>query len=467
MLTRSPLNDPVPTPEVEYAWPGSAGYTRVTSPHNSSGSQHPALAAVPRSIAGIAEVVRYAAGSGLRVLPQATGHGAAGEVGDDTIILDTSGLAGVSIDPAARTARAGAGATWAVVNAAAQPHGLLGLAGSAPDVCISGYTFGGWVGWLVRAAGMASAALRAVDYVDGRGTIRRAATDAADPADRDALWAFRGGGGAGIAARLEFGLAAVDDLWAGYLLWPVAHLEAVVSAWAAALPRIGPALATSISVLHAPPAPPFPEALRGAPVVHLALASPHGPGQATALREALAAVPAPAADTWGAADAERLAGIHLDPPFAVPALGEGRWLGPGTPAIAAGILGLAADPGSPLALIELRDTAGPGRTAPPADGAVTAVPGPFLLHAVGLAATPGTREAAEQALGRVRRAWAPADAGRGAVSFAEGRPGDADSLAPADRERLAAIRAALDPGGVIAASRFLRDRDGTLLGTAR
>jgi FAD/FMN-containing dehydrogenase len=464
-MTRSQRTDPVPSPEVEYAWPGSAGYARATTPHNSSGSQHPALAAAPRSIQGIAEVVRYAARSGRQVLPQATGHGAAGEVGDDMIILDTSGLAGVGIDPAARTARAGAGVTWAAVNAAAQRHGLLGLAGSAPDVCVSGYTFGGGVGWLVRAAGMASAALRAVDYVDGRGTIRRAAEDAADPADRDALWAFRGAGGAGVAGRLEFGLAVVDDLWAGYLLWPAAHLEAVVSAWAAALPRIGPALATSISVLHAPPAPPFPEALRGTPVVHLALASPHGPGQASALREALAAVPPPAADTWGASDAEQLAGIHLDPPFPVPALGEGRWLGPGAPAIAASILSLASDPGSPLALIELRNTGSTGSTAPPAGGAVTAVPGPFLLHAVGLADTPGAREAAEQALGSVRRAWAPADAGRSAVSFAEGRPGDADSLAPADRERLAAIRAALDPDGVIAASRFLRDRDGTLLGT--
>ena len=335
-------------------------------------------------------------------------------------------------------------------------------------MCVSGYTFGGGVGWLVRAAGMASAALHAVNYVDGRGTIRRAAADAADPADRDALWAFRGGGGTGVAARLEFGLAAVDDLWAGYLLWPAAHLEAVVSAWAAALPRTGPALATSISVLHAPPAPPFPEELRGTPVVHLALASPHGPEQASALRDALAAVKPPAADTWGPADAERLSGIHLDPPFAVPALGEGRWLGPGTPAIAASILELASPPASPLALVELRNT---GSAAPPAaaavtSGAVTAVPGPFLLHAVGLAATPAEREGAEQALAGIRRAWAPADLGRSAASFAEGRPGDPDSLPPADRERLAAIRAALDPDGVIAASRFLRDRDGRLLGRA-
>jgi AcrR family transcriptional regulator len=457
-MSRRRPDYPVATGAVEYAGPGSDAYVHATSPHNSSGSQHPALVAVPRSIQGVADVISYAARNGLRVRPQATGHGAAGEVRDDTIIVDTSGLAEVDIDPGTRTARAGAGATWAAVNATAERHGLLGRAGSAPGVSVSGYTFGGGVGWLARASGMASAALRAVDYVDGSGTIRRATDDADDLADREALWAFRGGGGVGIAARLEFGLAAVGDLWAGYLLWPAEHLDAVVAAWAAALPRIGPALATSISVLHAPPFPPFPQPLRGTPVVHLALASPDGADHASALREALASVPPAAVDTWGPADAERLAGIHLDPPAAVPALGAGRWLGPGTPAIAADILSAAAASASPLSMVELRNV---DSSAPMAAGAVTAAPGPFLLHAVGLAATPEAREPLERTLTDVGRSSAPADIGRSAVSFAEGRPGGADSLVPADRVRLASITAELDPGGVIAASRFLLDRDGT------
>jgi FAD/FMN-containing dehydrogenase len=378
-------------------------------------------------------------------------------VGDDTVIVDTSGLADVVIDPGPRTAQAGAGATWAAVSAAAERHGLLGRSGSAPDVGVSGYTFGGGVGWLARSGGLASAALHAVDYVDGRGTIRRAADDADDPADRDALWAFRGGGGVGLAARLEFGLVTVPELWAGYLLWPAAHLEAVVSAWAAALPRIGPGLATSISVLHAPPSPPFPELLQGTPVVHLALASPEGADRASALRASLASVPPAAVDTWGPADAERLAGIHLDPPTAVPAVGEGRWLDGGTPSVAADILSVAVAPASPLSMIELRNVDGP---APLARGAMTAAAGPFLVHAVGLAPSPGTRKPVERALADVRRASAPADLGRSVVSFAEGRVGDADALEPADRDRLAAIRAELDPDGVIVASRFLRDRDG-------
>jgi hypothetical protein len=108
-------------------------------------------------------------------------------------------------------------------------------------------------------------------------------------------------------------------------------------------------------------------------------------------------------------------------------------------------------------MIELRNVDGP---APLARGAMTAAPGPFLVHAVGLAPSPGARKPVERALADVRRASAPADLGRSAVSFAEGRVSDADALKPADRDRLAAIRAELDPDGVIVASRFLRDRDG-------
>jgi FAD/FMN-containing dehydrogenase len=84
----------------------------------------------------------------------------------------------------------------------AERHGLLGLAGSSPTVAVAGYTFGGGVGFLTRPHGMASSALLAVDYVDGNGQIRRAEEDAPNAVDREALWAFRGGGGVGLATAL-------------------------------------------------------------------------------------------------------------------------------------------------------------------------------------------------------------------------------------------------------------------------
>src|ERR671922_138216 len=108
------------------------------------------------------------------------------------------------VAPATRVARAGAGARWSAVNDAAAAHGLIGLSGSAPGVGVAGYTFGGGVGWHVRAHGMASGALRAVRFVDGHGSVRMAADDSDDPTDREALLAFRGAGGVGVALQPQF-----------------------------------------------------------------------------------------------------------------------------------------------------------------------------------------------------------------------------------------------------------------------
>ena len=271
--------------------------------------------------------------------------------------------------------------------------------------------------------------------------------------DREALWAFRGGGGVGIATRLTLELAAPQALWAGFQLWDITALSAVTEAWSSAMGEVGDALATSISVLHTPAGPPFPPALQGVPVVHLAFASPAGPDAAAPLLKALRDAPSPALDnSWAAADAARLAQIHLDPPGAVPALGLGRWLDSTTPQLAGDLLDMAAGPDSELAIIELRNV---GNSAPARDGAITTVPGPFLLHAVGPATDPGSRAATEQGLARVQTAAQPADVGVAAASFADGRAQVADGLPPAARQRLAAVRAAIDPVRRLAPSRIL------------
>jgi len=379
--------------------PGSAPYLAATTPHNATVAQKPAMVARPRSAADVADAVRWAAGRDLRVAVQASGHGAGAPIGADHLLVDTSGLTSVKVG--GRTARAGAGATWSAVNAVAERDGLLGLAGSSPTVCVAGYTFGGGVGYLTRPHGMASSAVLAVDYVDGYGQTRRATEDAPDLVDREALWAYRGGGGVGVATTLTMELVEPLELWAGYQLWSVDALAAVVDAWADAMARVGEALSTSLSVLHTPPgAPAFPQALRGVPVVHLSFASPEGAAAATPLLDALRAAPHPVVDSsWAPADAARLAQIHLDPPNPVAALGMGRWLGQGGLAVAGDMLSIAADVDSPLAMVELRNL---DNTAPTRDGAMSAVPGPLLLHAVGNAAQPGAHTRMEEGFGRWR-----------------------------------------------------------------
>ena len=221
------------------ARPGSSAYRAATTPHNSTTAQQPAVIAHPNSAEEAAEAVGWAVDRNLGVAVQASGHGAGAPIGPDRVLVDTSGLDNVSIDAEARIAHVGAGTTWSAVNSRAEQDGLFGLAGSSPTVAVAGYAFGGGVGWLTRPYGMASSALLAVDYIDGRGRLRRAAEDAPDPVDRAALWAFRGGGGVGIATRLTFELVAPQALWAGYQLWDITALKPVADAWASAMGEVG------------------------------------------------------------------------------------------------------------------------------------------------------------------------------------------------------------------------------------
>lgn len=444
--------------------PGSPAHRRATSPWNTLATQDPAAVARVADPGDVATCLRWAAEQDLTVQIRATGHGAAGTVGSGTLLLDTSGLDHVIVDPVRAVARVGAGATWARVNAAAAVHGLIGPSGTAPDVGAAGYVFHGGIGWTTRPHGLASAALRAVEFVDGTGRVRHADPDH----DIDPFWAFRGGGGIGVATEIEIALRPAAELWAGYALWPVEVADQVIPAWGEALARFNPAMSTALALLrHAPGIPDVPPGLHGTPVVHLSAASIDGAPAAVELRRMLDALPAPAVDTFGPCTAERLAGIHLDPPVPVPALGEGRWLRGVTGAEALAVLTAAGTtPDAPLDAVELRHMPTPSREAPL--GALTAPPGQILLHAVGDAPDARTSASVEHGLDLVRAAAGPVDTGRSAAPFRDGRTTAPNALIDHDRRRLAAIRRDTDPGGLIVVPRPLdaeptsptRDRDG-------
>src|SRR5690348_1627631 len=105
--------------------PDAAGFEQSATPWNLAVHQ-PVVAVVE-----VAALGRHARATGLTVTAQSTGHGASGDV-TGTVLLRTGRLDEVTVDPAARTARVGAGASWAAVLAQAAHHGLTGLLGSAP-----------------------------------------------------------------------------------------------------------------------------------------------------------------------------------------------------------------------------------------------------------------------------------------------------------------------------------------------
>src|SRR5215475_7693672 len=104
---------------------GDAGYDQARQVWNLAIDERPAVVVMAESAADVAQAVRFARTHGMRIAPQGTGHGAEPlEPLDGAMLLRTLRMRGVRIDPAARTARAEAGALWQDVTVPAGTHGL-------------------------------------------------------------------------------------------------------------------------------------------------------------------------------------------------------------------------------------------------------------------------------------------------------------------------------------------------------
>jgi len=155
--------------------------------------QRPAAVVYAESADDVVATVDFARVRGLRVAPQGTGHNAAplGPLAE-TVLLETSRMRAVAIDPESRTARVEAGVLWLEVVEAAAEHGLAALAGSSPDVGVVGYTLGGGLSWLARKFGIAGNSVTAVELVTADGRLVRADSDN----EPELFWALRGGAAA-------------------------------------------------------------------------------------------------------------------------------------------------------------------------------------------------------------------------------------------------------------------------------
>jgi FAD/FMN-containing dehydrogenase len=173
---------------------------------------HPAPIVRAATPADIRAAVLTARARGLRVAVRATGHGTFAEPARDTLLIDTSRMASVLVDPDRRTARVGPGATWGEVIEAAAPFGLAPVSGTNATVGVTGFTLGGGHGFLSRKHGLAADNLIRADVVIADGQTLTAREDR-----RSGLfWALCGAGGNfGVATALEFKLHPVREVFGG------------------------------------------------------------------------------------------------------------------------------------------------------------------------------------------------------------------------------------------------------------
>jgi FAD binding domain-containing protein/berberine-like enzyme len=427
------------------------GWDEARQAWNLAVDQRPAAVAVPESAQDVVDAVRFARDRGLRVAAQGTGHNAA-PLGDlaDTVLVKTHAMRGLVIDPAAKVARAEAGVIWQQVADAAAKYGLAGLAGSAPDVGVVGYTLGGGLSWLGRTYGLSANNVEAFELVTADGTLVRAGA-ASEP---DLFWALRGGGGSfGVVTAVELRLFPVTKAYAGLMWYPVERASEVLHAWReltqSGLPD---AFTTTARLMNFPPITDIPEPIRGQSFAIIDVIHLGAPAQADALLAPLRAL-GPVMDTVGAIPAPSLGHLHMDPEHPVPAKGDGLLLS-SLPARAIDQLLTAAGPGtgSPLLATELRHLGGELRRPRPGNGALAAIDAGYALFAAGIARASDAAQVVEAGVAAVTSAMTPWAARQMYLNFAETRRDPASFWRPHAYHRLRRIKAAKDPHNVIRAN---------------
>ncbi len=435
----------------DVAVPDDAGWDTARAAWNLAADQRPAAVVFPARPEDVVASVAAARAAGLGIAVQGTGHGArpGKPTLEGTILLNMTRLQGVEVDPAAGTARVEAGVPWASVVAAAEPHGLAPLSGSAPDVGVVGYTLGGGLGWLGRKYGLAANSAIAFEGVTGEGEIVRASADE----NRDLFWALRGGGGNFmIVTALEFRLHPVRELYAGNLFWPIELAGDVLSGYGTWVETVPDELSSVGRLLHLPPIPDIPEPFRGRSLAVIESAFAGTEEEGAELLRPLRELAPTYMDTVQLMPPSGLPALHMDPPQPVPGVGDGMLVSGLAPGTIEETLAIAG-PGtrSPLLSIEYRHLGGALAEAKPENGALAKLDGAFAHYAVGIAMSPEMGAAVAECLERLQSALAPWRAGQ-FPNFGETST-LADSFPTDVFRRLVEIKAAVDPAGVLRSHR--------------
>lgn len=189
-------------PNARLILPGDADYADYLKLHNRFNNQPVARRILCSSTQAVSDSIKWVKNNGLKLAVRSGGHCYEGFSQSSAVVIDTRGMALVTVDAAAKTVSVSAGAPLGKVYEKVAAQGFAFAAGSCPTVGVPGHTLGGGQGLLGRRYGLACDNLIAVRTVDANGTIREC--DASN--HPDFYWAARGGGGGSffIATRFTF-----------------------------------------------------------------------------------------------------------------------------------------------------------------------------------------------------------------------------------------------------------------------
>ena len=250
--------------------PGVPGYDGARTIWNAMIDRRPALIARCSGVADVRLAVAFARDHDLLLAIRGGGHNIAGNgLCDDGLTIDLSAMSAVRVDPAARVAHVGPGATLGELDHETQSFGLATPVGINSTTGVAGLTLGGGFGWITRKHGLTVDNLTAADVVTAEGSLLRAS----ERENAELFWGLRGGGGNfGVVTRFELRLHPVGpEVLAGLIVLPLADAPQALREYrgfAAGLPE-----ETSVWIVlrKAPPLPFLPPAVHGTGVAVFAV----------------------------------------------------------------------------------------------------------------------------------------------------------------------------------------------------
>ncbi|WP_157157829.1 FAD-binding oxidoreductase [Diaminobutyricimonas sp. LJ205] len=396
------------------------------------------LATSPKDVQN---AVREAVRQGRGVAVQSTGHGRF-DSSDNAILVSTTRMRGIDVDPERRTARVAAGVQWGDVIAATAPHGLVPVHGSSPTVGVAGYALGGGIGLLSRSFGYCADTVLEVDLVTASGEILRVAPDE----NPELFWGVRGGKSSfGIATAIEVQLFPAAEFYGGGLYFhPDAAAELVPAfvQWSRALPEW---FSTSLAFARAHVLGAIGNGLSH--LLHLRCVSIGDEQESAHLLETLRSLPGLLHDTVDLKPYSRIREVHNDPVTPLPFTERSRYLPTLSANLVEGLIDAFQDDAvAPVPYVELRRLGGAMARDPLLANCVGGRGSEFTFVVLG--------SSDDSARARIDHAFGLGDlesAGQPVLNF-QGEENGPDRVLAAydvdDRERLVALKRRYDPDNI-------------------
>lgn len=234
-------------------------YEQARRVDNGSIDKHPHVIVRCVDVGDVMAALELGRANGLDIAVRGGSHSVPGfGTVDDGLVIDLSPLRNIRVDPEARLAAAGGGATLGDLDHATHAFGLATPLGVLSATGVGGLTLGGGQGYLTRKFGLTIDNLVSADVVLADGSFVKAS----DEDDADLFWALRGGSGNfGVVTSFTYRLHPLTTVVAGPMLWPLDRAVEIMRFYRDFIPAAPEDLGGLFAFITVPPAPPFPSEL--------------------------------------------------------------------------------------------------------------------------------------------------------------------------------------------------------------